>query len=529
MNDTEDNPPPPRATAAPPPRVPAGAEAGGARPRRRLYRSRSDRKVAGVAGGLGDYFDVDPVLFRLGFVLLGLMGGSGILAYAVAWIILPEGDSTRASEPDAPGRARSGDGVSATRIIGGGLLLALGLAAFVDLPRFGFIFPWSWPVILITAGLAVLLWNQRRDPGPDHAPAAGPGPDPGPDPGSDSPADGGEPDGGPGPAALELGTPPGTALLPAGPAEADRPRADGPPGDGPPGGGPPAEGPPGDGAAGRGPPVESSGAVGHPLRKASATVGTLGAVFLYWGVLALGHVADWWTAGPVAVLGGALALCGAGLMAGAWLGRGLLLIPVAAVLAVLLGFFAWIDLPLEGGFGSEEHRFSALSEVAPAYELTAGQIVLDLTGIDIDSDLALDASVGMGELVVEVPDSVDLMLDARAGMGEVVLTDATGREYRRGGIDTELRRTLRPDGSGGDEVHLDAEVGIGKIEVRQVQVRDASPPAAASASATGTWGRPRAPATASLVTAPPTVLKPPARSLSTAAAAPTPWEASSTR
>ena len=66
-------------------------------PGKRLYRSESNRMIAGVAGGLGAYFDTDPTIFRLGFVALAFVGGSGIVAYLVAWIIVPP-----ESRPDTP-------------------------------------------------------------------------------------------------------------------------------------------------------------------------------------------------------------------------------------------------------------------------------------------------------------------------------------------------------------------------------------------------------------------------------------------
>ena len=51
---------------------------------RRLERSRSNRKIAGVAGGLAQYFDLDPVIYRVGFIILTLLGGSGLLLYIAA-------------------------------------------------------------------------------------------------------------------------------------------------------------------------------------------------------------------------------------------------------------------------------------------------------------------------------------------------------------------------------------------------------------------------------------------------------------
>lgn len=58
---------------------------------RQLRRSRTDRRIAGVCGGLGQAFGINPTWFRLLFVLLGLPGGApGILVYLVLWVVMPE-------------------------------------------------------------------------------------------------------------------------------------------------------------------------------------------------------------------------------------------------------------------------------------------------------------------------------------------------------------------------------------------------------------------------------------------------------
>jgi len=57
---------------------------------KRLYRSKKNRVIAGVCGGIGEYFNIDPTLIRLIWILLVFAGGSGILAYIIAWIIIPE-------------------------------------------------------------------------------------------------------------------------------------------------------------------------------------------------------------------------------------------------------------------------------------------------------------------------------------------------------------------------------------------------------------------------------------------------------
>ncbi len=57
---------------------------------KKLYRSRTNRMVAGVAAGLGDFLDTDPTIIRLIFAFLVLMGGSGALIYIVMWVLVPE-------------------------------------------------------------------------------------------------------------------------------------------------------------------------------------------------------------------------------------------------------------------------------------------------------------------------------------------------------------------------------------------------------------------------------------------------------
>ena len=58
--------------------------------KKRIYRSRKEKLVGGVCGGISNYFDVDPVLIRLIFLALLLIGGYTILAYLVAWVIIPK-------------------------------------------------------------------------------------------------------------------------------------------------------------------------------------------------------------------------------------------------------------------------------------------------------------------------------------------------------------------------------------------------------------------------------------------------------
>jgi phage shock protein C len=63
---------------------------------KRITRSRNDRLIAGVASGLAAYFNIDPLLVRLGFALLAFINGMGILLYIILWLLLPSQDSVAA-------------------------------------------------------------------------------------------------------------------------------------------------------------------------------------------------------------------------------------------------------------------------------------------------------------------------------------------------------------------------------------------------------------------------------------------------
>ena len=57
---------------------------------KKLYKSSTDKKLAGVCGGLAEYFNIDSTLVRLGWVVFSLLGGSGLLAYIIAALIMPD-------------------------------------------------------------------------------------------------------------------------------------------------------------------------------------------------------------------------------------------------------------------------------------------------------------------------------------------------------------------------------------------------------------------------------------------------------
>ena len=67
-------------------------------PQKKLYRSRDNRMIAGICGGLGEYFNMDPTLIRLAVVFLTLWLGGGLLLYLIGWFVIPEEPETTQEE-----------------------------------------------------------------------------------------------------------------------------------------------------------------------------------------------------------------------------------------------------------------------------------------------------------------------------------------------------------------------------------------------------------------------------------------------
>lgn len=142
------------------------ASTAGPPPRRRLMRSRDDEMIAGVAGGIAEYFDLDPVLVRVAFVVLALVtSGTAIVAYIIAWVVMPEagaGESAAraagTAEPRAPRRSTG----AAAGIVWGVILISVG--TMVLLSRLDITLP-EWNVVL-SGGLILLgvliIFEARR-------------------------------------------------------------------------------------------------------------------------------------------------------------------------------------------------------------------------------------------------------------------------------------------------------------------------------------------------------------------------------
>jgi phage shock protein PspC (stress-responsive transcriptional regulator) len=129
---------------------------------KRLERSSSDRMLAGVSGGLGRYFDLNPAFFRLGFVVLTVLGGAGILTYLAAVLVIPEegAEQSIAARVLAERRQRPWPMVG-LGLVAAALLVLLSRSTFWPVAGAG------WVIVLI-AGLAI-LWTYDAGRGTRRA------------------------------------------------------------------------------------------------------------------------------------------------------------------------------------------------------------------------------------------------------------------------------------------------------------------------------------------------------------------------
>ena len=153
---------------------------------KKLYRSRKDYMIAGVCGGIAEYFEIDSTLVRLLAVLVVLIGGAGVVAYIIAWIVIPK-NPDQVSDESFEEREKIKEKVKKgtkdvikevkehfeseelshkseknRRIFGGIIVIAVGLIFLLN----GF-FPWVgwnklWPVILIAVGITIMIQAFKK-------------------------------------------------------------------------------------------------------------------------------------------------------------------------------------------------------------------------------------------------------------------------------------------------------------------------------------------------------------------------------
>jgi phage shock protein PspC (stress-responsive transcriptional regulator) len=387
----------------------------------KLRRSLTDRKIAGVAGGLGRHLNIDPTILRVLFAVLCFFGGAGLLLYGASWLLVPEEGSDHAVVSTSPS-------TRSALLIGAAVIAAFLL---IGDSWGGFHFP--WPLAIVALVVFVILMN--RDKPMTNRPSPGPT-----GPGGSWPA-----------ATPTSGTSTSADTLQGsgyGPEEATTYGAEPPPPWTP----PVAEGyvPP-QPRPDRGPRL-----FGITLALVAVALGSLG---LY--DVAGGHV----VASAYAAV--ALAVIGLMLVVGAWVGRagGLVFLGVVAALALAVTSVA------HGSWGtwrdSERLAVRPMSAAAvhDGYSVPTGRIHLDLSNVHDPQALdarTIDVHANVGELVVILPPEVGATIDADvSGPGDITLP---GRNA--GGINTHLTQDVT---SGNDvaDLHLNLDLAVGHIEVRQ--------------------------------------------------------------
>jgi phage shock protein PspC (stress-responsive transcriptional regulator) len=146
--------------------------------RKRLYKSRQNRVIDGVCGGIGEYFEVDPTIVRVLWVLMTLLGGSGLVLYLIAMVIMPVNQEHLASAAAGTTAMRSPD----RRSYWGIILILIGLFVLID--RMDLFVGFSWwdvsrrflfPISLIAIGLMFIYIHTRRQAAPQPAAQGLPG------------------------------------------------------------------------------------------------------------------------------------------------------------------------------------------------------------------------------------------------------------------------------------------------------------------------------------------------------------------
>jgi phage shock protein PspC (stress-responsive transcriptional regulator) len=422
---------------------------------RTLRRSRHDRVLAGVCGGLARRLRVDPVILRVLAVVLTFFGGVGILLYAIGWLALPYDDADSRSVLD---QAVGGETQDRMKSLATAVLLGVLIVVIAASGVFGH---WSPTLLLVLAvlGLAAMLSRERMDGPPP------PRTDPGYVPPSYAPATYT-------PSAYAQQTYAPTApVAPASSSPLATPATEPVAWTPPPWAAPiePLPGDGGDAATGFLPPTPPPPYEPPPPPPPRSYLGmiTLSALVLVIGAIGIIDAAGA-DLSPVTYLFGALSVIGLGLLAGTWFGRSRGLIALGIVAAVIFIPVAAVDAITDGswtqwrGADRVRERPTTVDAIQPLYELGTGVLILDLRSVDFTGESATTTvDLGAGEVRVLLPADVDVTVTGQVDLGEL---DVLGQE--QGGADRSTHRVdLGPDGLGSGRIDLDLSVNLGRVEV----------------------------------------------------------------
>ena len=347
--------------------------------RRTLCRSSTDKVIAGVAGGIGAYFGIDAVIVRIAFIVLTFLGGAGPFLYLIGWLGLPREDS-----PSVVSNALRGDSPHRLRSLAAVILIVLGLLITANLSGelFGvFVDVWSiapyLALILIAVGVALVLW-----PGPAGRPKPSPARPPAP-----------------------AAPPPSSAYATPAP----------PP--------PTAAGPEWSVASPPGPPPPAAGSVSSAKRRRGRSPFgslTVAALFVYAGAAVMLDRLDAVDMDIGVFFAIALAITGTGLLVSAFAvpARGLIFLGVLLCVPALL--LAGSDVRWGTGVGEVRVSVTDTEDLADEYRHGVGQMVVDLRHLDPDrTDHSVELSLGVGEMLVYVPDNIFTTADLSVGAGNI--------------------------------------------------------------------------------------------------------------
>jgi phage shock protein PspC (stress-responsive transcriptional regulator) len=431
-NDTGYAPPPPE---YPPP--PSGTQAP---PRPPLRRTTGDDSVlAGVSAGIARWLGIDPILVRVAFVVLTIMGGSGILLYLAGWLFIPQ-----------DGRADS----TGERFLRNNNALVITAAAVIAVIVVSPMLAWGmWDggigfggiVLLLLAIAGVFALTRRRNaPSGLVSPAAVTSTAPTQPTASASTA-----------APTTVITHPTTPLPVMPPAPPTPPMA-------PPPAPPQAQQP------------EPPQPPPPPREKSVLGRLTLGLALLVTGALVALDMADVIAVDAVTVVASALTVVALGLVVGTFVGRSRGLIALGIVMALALiplsAIPDGIDWNTGKGVGDRTYRVQTSDDLEAEYALGAGELTLDLRNADLDGVHNVAVSLGAGELIVVLPqDTIPVTVQATVGVGELELPG----EPRRDGTSIEEswdRQLVQPPGEDApsasiDGIHLTLETGFGAVTV----------------------------------------------------------------
>ncbi|WP_158602784.1 PspC domain-containing protein [Jiangella rhizosphaerae] len=415
---------------------------------RSLRRSRSDRVVAGVLGGLGRRLGIDPVVLRVATVVLAIFGGVGVLLYAIGWLVVPAEDEESSILDQALGRGehrRTGTVPLALLLAGVGLIAGIGILAGT----------WDGGVLLLLAVMGVYLLLRRRadEDEPDRF---------------DAPQEAGfesyvyDPSVAPAaPHGTATGGTTATSATSAAPGAAEGGSTVAGP-SGPTTGWP--EGPDWGPAAAPPPPVPEPPA--RPAKQRSA----LGLITFCLALVSVGVLAandaTWATYPPAMYVAVPLGIVALGLLVGAWYGRSRGLIVLGFLLSIALVPATWASQWDWEDVGDATYRYTSAAQVPDGpQEHGGGSITYDLSALSLTDaqTVTLDVSQGVGELTVILPRDADVTV----GRAAVDAGDLTVFEESRDGVGQQIVDVvnLGTDGPGGGTIILDLELGAGDLEV----------------------------------------------------------------